>query len=64
MKIIVAIYARKSKCTDKGESTDIQIKLCKEYISNQFSSDEIEFITYNEGEGASGNDSQGENLTI
>ena len=57
MKIIVAIYARKSKCTDKGESTDIQIKLCKEYISNQFSSDEIEFITYNEGEGASGNDS-------
>ena len=57
MKTVVAIYARKSKLTDKGESTDIQIKLCMEHIKNVLSDDEIEFIIYNEGEGFSGADS-------
>lgn len=57
MKLIVAIYSRKSKSTDKGESTDIQIKLCMEHIRNLFPNDEIEFIIYDEGEGFSGADS-------
>ena len=58
MKLIVAIYARKSKSTDKGESTEIQIKLCMEYIKNLFPSDDVEFVIYNEGEGFSGADSK------
>ena len=57
MKITVAIYARKSKSTDKGESTDIQIKLCMDYIRNLFPDNEVEFNIYNEGEGFSGADS-------
>lgn len=31
---IAAIYARKSKLTEKGDSIENQIKLCKQYLSN------------------------------
>lgn len=48
----IAIYSRKSKFTGKGESTQNQIQLCKEYALQHF--DHIEkFITY-EDEGFSG----------
>jgi site-specific DNA recombinase len=48
----IAIYSRKSKFTGKGESTQNQIQLCKEYSLQHF--DHIEkFITY-EDEGFSG----------
>ena len=53
----VAIYARKSKATNKGESIENQIKLCKNYISKIFFEDELEIQIYNEGEGFSGGDS-------
>lgn len=44
----IAIYARKSKSTDKGESIDNQITSCKDYIlkwSNKNSAN-VEFIIY------------------
>lgn len=47
----IAIYSRKSKFTDKGESTQNQIDLCKEYAHKHFSVDDI--IIY-EDEGFSG----------
>lgn len=31
---VAAIYARKSKLTEKGDSIENQIKLCKQYLSN------------------------------
>ena len=46
----VAIYARKSKATKKGESIATQIELCKKYFSG---SDNINFLVY-EDEGFSG----------
>jgi len=52
-----AIYSRKSKSTDKGESIDNQIKLCKEHIKRCFPNEKIEIQLYNEGEGFSGGDS-------
>ncbi|MTI71432.1 MAG: recombinase family protein [Firmicutes bacterium] len=53
VKIIstIAIYARKSKFTGKGESTENQIKLCKDYAYNHFKVSEI--MIY-EDEGYSG----------
>ena len=53
----VAIYTRKSKATDKGESIENQINLCKNYISKIFLEDEVKIEVYNEGEGFSGGDS-------
>ncbi|MBB6217162.1 site-specific DNA recombinase [Anaerosolibacter carboniphilus] len=47
----VAIYSRKSKFTGKGESTQNQIELCKEYAIKHFSIDD--FVVY-EDEGFSG----------
>lgn len=55
---IVAIYSRKSKQTDKGESIETQINFCKDYIKRIFPSEEIKIILYNEGEGVSGADSE------
>lgn len=55
---VVAIYTRKSKQTDKGESIETQINLCKDYINRIFSDEEIEIKLYNEGEGFSGGDSE------
>lgn len=46
-----AIYSRKSKFTGKGESTQNQIEMCKEYAKNHFNIDD--FIIY-EDEGFSG----------
>ena len=57
-KIIVAIYSRKSKSTDQGESIDTQINLCKEYIKRIYVDVEVEIVIYNEGEGFSGGDSE------
>ncbi|QZY56996.1 recombinase family protein [Crassaminicella profunda] len=48
----IAIYSRKSKFTGKGESTQNQIQLCKEYALQHFNPIE-KFITY-EDEGFSG----------
>ncbi|NBI05868.1 recombinase family protein [Senegalia massiliensis] len=57
MKVIstIAIYARKSKFTSKGESNENQIKLCKEYAYSYFQVDEI--IVY-EDEGYSGRNTE------
>lgn len=55
---VIAIYTRKSKSTDKGESIDTQIKLCQEYIKKQYTDKETKIIYYDEGEGKSGGDSQ------
>ena len=47
----IAIYARKSKLTDKGESIHNQIEACKNYITNWGNinnDDELEFIVYND----------------
>ncbi|MCI8759804.1 MAG: recombinase family protein [Clostridia bacterium] len=55
---IIAIYTRKSKSTDKGESIDTQIKLCQEYIKKQYADKETKIIYYDEGEGKSGGDNQ------
>ena len=41
----IAIYSRKSKITDKGDSTFNQIESCKEYAREYFSNIE-EFFTY------------------
>lgn len=57
-KKIVAIYSRKSKSTDQGESIETQINLCKEYIKRVYLNSEIKMIIYNEGEGFSGGDSE------
>lgn len=48
---VIAIYSRKSKYTDKGESIKNQIDLCKEYAKNHFNVDK--FLIY-EDEGYSG----------
>ncbi|KNF07584.1 putative DNA recombinase [Gottschalkia purinilytica] len=50
----IAIYSRKSKLTNKGESTQNQIQLCEEYANKHFKVDE--FIIY-EDEGFSGGSS-------
>lgn len=55
---IVAVYSRKSKQTDKGESIETQINLCRDYIKRIFPSEEIKILLYNEGEGVSGGDSE------
>ena len=54
---VIAIYTRKSKSTDKGESIKNQIKLCLEYIKKNYI-EEVKIIYYDEGEGKSGGDSK------
>lgn len=49
-----AIYSRKSKFTEKGESIENQIILCKEYILNHFENINNEDISIYEDEGFSG----------
>ena len=41
----VAIYARKSKATKKGESISNQIELCKKYFLNTTNED-VNFLIY------------------
>lgn len=48
---IIAIYSRKSKLTDKGNSIQNQIKLCKEYAQKHFT---VEKFLIFEDEGYSG----------
>lgn len=49
----IAVYARKSKLTEKGESIKNQILCCKEYAKNHFDILENDIIIY-EDEGFSG----------
>ncbi len=56
--LVIAIYTRKSKSTNRGESIDTQIKLCEEYIKKQYIDQQTKMIYYDEGEGKSGGDSQ------
>ena len=56
--LIVAIYSRKSKSTDRGESVQNQIKYCEDYINKCYGGQEVKILYYNEGEGKSGGDSQ------
>lgn len=53
-KKVIAIYARKSKATDKGESLKVQIEKCKQLANYKFSDYEPEFIIYEEQEGKTG----------
>ena len=39
IKIRIAIYSRKSKYTDKGDSVGNQIELAKEYIKRNYPED-------------------------
>ena len=48
-----AIYSRKSKTTDKGESISNQVEMCKSYINANDPGEEHEFLIY-EDEGFSG----------
>lgn len=53
IKIRAAIYVRKSRLSEKGESINNQIELCKKYFSNLHLDNNIEFIIYQD-EGFSG----------
>lgn len=44
--IVVAIYARKSKETDKGESVINQVKSCKEYAEAFLANENIQYLIY------------------
>lgn len=46
VKMVWAIYARKSKTTDKGESIDNQIEAAKNCIRANYPGVEIEFVIY------------------
>lgn len=48
-----AIYSRKSKTTDKGESIGNQIEMCKNYVNANYPGETHEFFIY-EDEGFSG----------
>ena len=41
-----AIYSRKSKTTDKGESIGNQVEMCKSYINANDPGEEHEFLIY------------------
>ena len=47
-KIRIAIYSRKSKYSDKGDSTGNQIELVNEYIKIHFPSDkyDVEIVIF------------------
>ncbi len=53
-KKVIAIYARKSKATDKGESLQVQVEKCKQLARYKYSDFIIEFIIYEEQEGKTG----------
>lgn len=55
---MVAIYARKSKFTGKGDSTTNQVELCKEYVRNMFGEEYVESCVVFEDEGFSGGNLQ------
>lgn len=41
-----AIYSRKSKTTDKGESIGNQVEMCRNYINANAPGEEHEFLIY------------------
>ena len=43
---VIAIYTRKSKTSDKGESIQTQIKMCEEYIQRLYPEEETKIIYY------------------
>ncbi len=51
-KIVIAIYSRKSKYSEKGDSVENQIQFCKDYANMKIRDCELEFIIY-EDEGFS-----------
>lgn len=53
-KKVIAIYARKSKATDKGESLQVQIEKCKQLARYKYADYITEFIIYEEQEGKTG----------
>ncbi|WP_027398118.1 recombinase family protein [Anaerovorax odorimutans] len=53
----IAIYSRKSKLTDKGESIENQINLCREYAIKNFDTDVFDRDIF-EDEGFSGKDTE------
>jgi len=46
---VKAIYARKSIYSDKSDSVETQINMCKEYILNKYGADEDITVYYDEG---------------
>lgn len=50
--LFVAIYSRKSKYSDKGDSVENQIQFCKDYGDFRFNNSYIEYVVY-EDEGYS-----------
>ena len=41
---VIAIYTRKSKASDKGESIQTQIRMCEEYIQRLYPEEETKII--------------------
>ena len=50
----IAVYSRKSRFTGKGESTENQIELCREYIRAHYGGEAAQTIAVYEDEGFSG----------
>ncbi len=50
----IAIYSRKSRFTEKGESIGNQVELCKEYIQIHYGTEALEHVVIYEDEGFSG----------
>lgn len=53
-KLKIAIYSRKSKFTEKGDSIENQIEMCKNYISMNFGNENNYTLSIFEDEGFSG----------
>ncbi|MCD7868891.1 MAG: recombinase family protein [Clostridiales bacterium] len=50
----IAIYSRKSRFTEKGESIGNQAELCREYIQIHYGTEALEHVVVYEDEGFSG----------
>ena len=44
----IAIYARKSRLSDKGDSIENQIDICKNYISNKYTDENIDLEVFSD----------------
>lgn len=53
-KKVVAIYARKSKATDRGESLKVQIEKCRQLVMYKYGEFDLELLIYEEQEGKTG----------
>ena len=53
----IAIYSRKSKESDSGDSIENQIKMCKNYCQNHYIDEEIQYYVYQD-EGFSGKNTE------